>query len=67
MNKIKKFLEECSEWDLRENLINFKKSIFYFLDNVYKYFGIYLRNVIIIWWIFNDLIIKIMYFIIISL
>lgn len=33
---------------LRENSINFKKSIFYSLDNVYKYSGIYPRNVIII-------------------
>lgn len=32
----------------RENSINFKKSIFYSLDNVYKYSGIYPRNVIII-------------------
>lgn len=51
----------------RENSINFKKSIFYSLDNVYKYSGIYLRNVIIIWWTFNDLIIKTMHFITISL
>lgn len=51
----------------RENSINFKKSIFYSLDNVYKYSGIYPRNVIIIWWTFNDLIIKTMHFITISL
>lgn len=50
----------------RENSINFKKSIFYSLDNVYKYSGIYPRNVIIIWWTFNDLIIKTMHFITIS-